>query len=82
MRRETFIRILTAIKLISNNVSVVENFNNKALVTVRVPEIAGDSPKKFRTLRTVLSYCSYFSVRPEDGELVVTMEFSWDQKRK
>lgn len=80
MRRATFIRILTAIKLISNNVSIVENFNNKALVTVRVPEIAGDSPKQFRSLRKVLSYCSYFSVRAEAGELVVTLEFNWDQR--
>lgn len=77
MRRETFIRILTAIKLVSNNVSVVENFNNKALVTVRVPEIVGDSHKQFRSFRKVLSYCSYFSVKPEAGELVVTMEFEW-----
>ncbi|WP_371379084.1 hypothetical protein [Sporomusa aerivorans] len=81
MRRGTFIRILSAIKLISNNVSVVENFNNKALVTVRVPEIAGDSPKQFRLLRKVLSYCSYFSIKPEDGELTIIMEFSWEQRR-
>ena len=78
MRRANFIRILTAIKLVSNNVSVIENFNKKALVTIRVPEIVGDSPKQFRTLRKVLSYCSYFSVRAEDGELVVTLEFNWE----
>lgn len=78
MKRTNFIRILTAIKLVSNNVSVIENFNNKALVTVRVPEIAGDSPKQFRTLRKVLSYCSYFSVRAEEDELLVTLEFNWE----
>lgn len=76
MRRAAFIRVLTAIKLISNNVSVIENFNNKALITVRVPEITGDSTKQFRTLRKVLSYCSYLSVRAEEGELVVTLEFN------
>ena len=80
MRRATFIRILTAIKLLSNNVSVVENFNNKALVTVRVPEITGDSPKQFRSVRKVLSYCSYYNIRPEAGELVVTLEFSWEPR--
>ena len=78
MRRETFIRILTAIKLISNNITVVENFNNKALVIVRVPKIAGDSPKQLRSLRKILSHCSYFSVQPEAGELAVTMEFNWE----
>lgn len=81
MRRELFIRILSAIKLVSNNVSVVENFNNKALVTIRVPEIAGDSPKQFRSLRKILSYCSYINIKPEDGELVVILEFSWDQRK-
>lgn len=78
MRRAAFIRMLTAIKLISNNVSVVENFNNKALITIRVPEISGESPKQFRTLRNVLSYCTYYSIRPEAGELAITLEFSWE----
>jgi hypothetical protein len=78
MRRSNFIRILTAIKLISNNVSVIENFNKKALVTVRVPEIVGDSPKQLRTLRKALSYCSYFNIKAEEGELLVTLEFNWE----
>ncbi|BBB91175.1 MAG TPA: hypothetical protein PKA28_11465 [Methylomusa anaerophila] len=77
MRRATFIRILTAIKLVSNNVSVVENFNNKALVTIRVREITGESAKQFRSFRKVLSYCSYFNVKAEDGGLAVTLEFEW-----
>ncbi|VBB05234.1 Hypothetical protein LUCI_0441 [Lucifera butyrica] len=77
MRRATFIRILAGIKLVSNNVSIVENFNNKALVTIRVPEIVGESPKQFRSLKKVLSYCSYYSIRPDDDELVITLEFEW-----
>jgi hypothetical protein len=78
MNRATFIRILTAIKLISNNVSVIENFRNKALVTIQVPEIVGDSNKQLRSLRKVLSYCSYVSIKAESGGLVVTLEFDWE----
>jgi len=78
MNRATFIRILTAIKLISNNVSVIENFRNKALVTIQVPEIVGDSTKQLRSLRKILSYCSYFSIKAEAGGLVVTLEFDWE----
>lgn len=78
MKRATFIRILTGIKLVSNNVSVVENFNNKALVTVRVPEITGESHKQFRSFQKLLSYCSYYSIRPDGNELLVTLSFSWE----
>lgn len=77
MRRSTFIRILSGIKLVSNNVSVVENFNNKALVTIRVPEITGESPKQIRSFQKVLSYCSYYSIKPEGDELIVTLSFEW-----
>jgi len=79
VRRATFIRILAGIKLISNNVSCVENFNNQALITVRIPEISGDSPKKIRSFRKVLSYCSYYSVRADGKDILVTMEFRWDR---
>lgn len=78
MRRSTFIRILSGIKLVSNNVSVVENFNNKALVIIRVPEITGESAKQFRSFQKVLSYCSYYSIKPEGDELIVTLSFEWD----
>lgn len=77
MKRATFIRILTGIKLVSNNVSVVENFNNKALVNIRVPEVIAESPKQFRSLKKILSYCSYFSIRPEGDGLIVTLAFEW-----
>jgi hypothetical protein len=77
MKRATFIRILTAIKLVSNNVSVVENFNNKALVNIKVREIVGESPKQFRSFRKLLSYCSYYSIKPAGDELIVTLEFDW-----
>lgn len=77
MKRATFIRILTGMKLVSNNVSVVENFNNKALVTVRIPEIVGESPKQFRSLQKVLSYASYYSIRPEGNELILTLQYEW-----
>jgi hypothetical protein len=63
--------------MVSNNVSVVENFNNKALVTVQVPEIIGESPKQFRSFQKVLSYCSYYSIKPERDGLLVTLEFEW-----
>ncbi|XEQ95131.1 hypothetical protein SCACP_40340 [Sporomusa carbonis] len=77
MKRSTFIRILSGIKLVSNNVSVVENFKNKALVIIRVPEITGESPKHFRSFQKVLSNCSYYSIKPEGDELVVTLTFEW-----
>ena len=78
MRRATFIRILAGIKLVSNNVSSVENFNNKSLIIVRVPEIIGESPKKIRSFLKVLSYCSYYSIKPDGKEIVLTMEFQWE----
>lgn len=78
MKRATFIRILTAIKLVSNNVSVVENFNNKALVTVRVPEITGESSKQKRSLQKLLTRSSYYSIQPEGEELTITLAFEWE----
>lgn len=78
MKRSTFIRILTGIELVSNNVSCVENFNNKALITLRVPQIAGDSRKKIRSLLKVISHCSYYSIKPDGKELLVTLEFQWE----
>lgn len=77
MTRSAFIRILTGIKLVSNNVSVVENFNNKALVIIKISEIIGESPKQFRSFQKVLSRCSYYSIRAEGDELIVTLTFEW-----
>lgn len=78
MRRAQFLRILSAIKLVSNNVSIVENFNNKALITIRVPEITGESPKQFRSFQKLLSRSTYYSIRPEGNELIITLTFEWD----
>lgn len=78
MKRSTFIRILSGIKLVSNNVSIVENFQNKALVIIRVPEITGESPKQFRSFQKVLSSCSYYSIKPDGDQLLVTLTFEWD----
>lgn len=78
MKRSTFIRILSGIKLVSNNVSIVENFQNKALVTVRVPEITGQSPKQIRSFQKVLSSCSYYSIKPDGDQLTITLSFEWD----
>lgn len=77
MKRATFIRILAAIKLVSNNVSVVENFNNKALVTLKIPEIVGESSKQFRSFQKLLSYSSYYSIKPDTNGLVITLEYEW-----
>ncbi len=77
MKRATFVRILAAIKLVSNNVSVVENFNNKALVTLKVPEIIGESPKQFRSFQKLLSYASYYSIKPEANGLLITLQYEW-----
>lgn len=78
MKRATFIRILTGIKLVSNNVSIVENFNNKALITVRVPELTAESPKQIRSLQKVLTRSSYYSIKPDGDELTITLEFEWE----
>lgn len=78
MRRAKFLRILSAIKLVSNNVSIVENFNNKALVTIKVPEITGESPKQIRSFQKLLSHSTYYSVKPEGSELIITLTFEWD----
>ncbi|MBP2653085.1 MAG: hypothetical protein H6Q73_654 [Firmicutes bacterium] len=77
MKRATFIRILTGIKLVSNNVSSVENFKNKALVIIRIPEIFGESPKQIRSFQKVLSRATYYNIKPEGNELIVTLEFEW-----
>ena len=77
MKRATFIRILTGIKLVSNNVSSVENFKNRALVSIRVPEILGESPKQIRSFQKVLSRSNYYNIKPEGNELIITLEFEW-----
>ncbi|MBP2644855.1 MAG: hypothetical protein H6Q75_295 [Firmicutes bacterium] len=77
MKRVTFIRILTGIKLVSNNVSVVENFKNKAMVIVRVDEIMAETPKQIRSLQKVFGRAKYYSIKPEGDGLTVTLEFSW-----
>ncbi|MBP2650014.1 MAG: hypothetical protein H6Q74_839 [Firmicutes bacterium] len=77
MKRAMFIRILTGIKLVSNNVSVVENFNNKAMVIIRVPEIIGETPKQIRSFQKVLGWASYYSIKPDGDGLIVTLEFEW-----
>lgn len=77
MRRATILRILSAIKLVSNNVSIVENFNNKALVIIKVPEIIGESPKQFRSFQKLLAYSTYYSIKPDGNELAITLTFEW-----
>ncbi|MEN6412381.1 MAG: hypothetical protein ABFC84_06385 [Veillonellales bacterium] len=78
MKRATFIHILTGVKLVSNNVSVVENFNNKALITIRVPEIIGESPKQVRSFQKLLSHSSYYSIKADGNELIITLTFEWN----
>ncbi len=78
MKRSTFIRILSGIKLVSNNVSIVENFQNKALVIIRVPEVTGESAKQFRSFQKVLSSASYYNIKPDGDQLLVTLTFEWD----
>ncbi|CUH96739.1 hypothetical protein P22_2829 [Propionispora sp. 2/2-37] len=78
MKRATFIRILKGMKLVSNNVSVVENFNNKALVTVRVSEMIGESHKQIRSFQKVLAHCTYYCIRPDGDGLTITLEFQWE----
>jgi hypothetical protein len=75
MRRATFLRILSGIKLISNNVSVVENFKNKALVIIKVPEIIGESPKQIRSFQKLLTLSSYYSIKPDRDAVVITLAF-------
>jgi len=78
MRRATFIRILAGVRLISNNVSCVENFNNKSLIIVRIPEIIGESRRMIKSFLKVLSLCSYYSIKSDGKELLVTLEFQWE----
>jgi len=77
MRRVTILRILAAIKLVSNNVSIVENFNNKALVTFKVPEIIGETPKQHRLFQKLLAYSTYYSIKPEGNDLAIILTFEW-----
>lgn len=75
MKRSTLVRIINTIRLVSNNVTVVENYKGKALVMVRVPSIVGESPQQQKSFRKLLSYASYYSIVPENTELLVTLEF-------
>jgi hypothetical protein len=77
MRRVIILRILSAIKLISNNVSVVENFNNKALVTFKVPAIIGETHKQRRLFQKLLAYSTYYSIKPEGSDLIIILTFEW-----
>lgn len=77
MKRSTFIRILKTIKLVSNNVSVVENFNRKSLVIFKTPAILGETPVQQKSFQKLLAYASYYKIIPENNELVITVEFDW-----
>lgn len=77
MKRSSFIRILNTIKLVSNNVSVVENFNNKALVAFKIPKIIGETPIQQKSFQKLLSHASYYCIVPENAELEITLEFEW-----
>jgi hypothetical protein len=76
MKRSTFIRILKAIKQVSNNVSTVENFNNKALVVFKIPSVIGETPLQQKAFRKLVNHASYFRIVPENEELVITVEFN------
>ncbi|WP_312338483.1 hypothetical protein [Anaerospora hongkongensis] len=78
MKRSTFIRIAKTIRQASNNVTVVENFNNKALVLIRIPSIIGESPQQQKSFRKLLAYASYYSIVPENEALLITLEFQLD----
>ncbi|MDR3563653.1 MAG: hypothetical protein P4N59_19770 [Negativicutes bacterium] len=78
MKRGSFIRILKTIKLVSNNVSVVENFKNKALVVFKIPFIIGETPLQQKAFRKLVTYASYFKIAPDNEEIVLTVEFDLD----
>ena len=78
MRRSTVIRILKTIRQVSNNVSVVENFNNKSLVIFTIPYIIGETPLQQKSFQKLLVYASYYKIVPDNNELVVTVEFEWN----
>lgn len=78
MKRSTFIRILKTIKQVSNNVSAVENFNHRALAVFRIPCIIGETPLQQKAFQKLVTYASYFRIVPENGELVVTVQFDLD----
>lgn len=75
MKRSHFIKILNAIKLVSNNVSTVENFNNKALMRFKMAAVRGESPKQQKTFQKLLVYSSCYSIVAENYELVITVKF-------
>ncbi|HMM23056.1 MAG TPA: hypothetical protein PKA10_20295 [Selenomonadales bacterium] len=75
MHRGKFVEILEGIKNNFNNVSVIENFRNKALVTIRTPAIVVESKVRQRVFRQVLDNCTNYSIRPESNELTITLEF-------
>ncbi|MDR3564333.1 MAG: hypothetical protein P4N59_23250 [Negativicutes bacterium] len=78
MKRSTFIRILKTIKQVSNNVSVIENFNCKALVVFKLPCIIGETPLQQKAFRKLMAHPTYFRIAPENGELEITVEFDLD----
>lgn len=78
MKRGSFIRILKTIKLVSNNVSVVENFSRKALVVFKIPSIIGETPMQQKAFRKLVAHASYFKIAPENEEVVLTVEFDLD----
>jgi hypothetical protein len=78
MKRSTFIRILNTIKKVSNNVSAVENFNNKSLVVFKMATIIGETSLQQKGFRKLVGYASYFKIIPEGDELVITVEFNLD----
>jgi hypothetical protein len=78
MKRSTFIRILKAIKQVSNNVSAVENFNRKALVAFTMPSIIAETPIQQKALRKLVEHASYFKIVPGNDDIVITVEFELD----
>jgi len=78
VKRSTFIRILKTIKQVSNNVSTVENFNNKALVVFKIPSIIGETAMQQKAFQKFVAYASYFRIIPENEELQITAEFDLD----
>lgn len=78
MKRSTFIRIFNAIKQVSNNVSVVENFNHNSLVIFKIPEIVGETPIQRKAFQKLLTHACYYRIVPEQNELVITVQFEWE----
>ncbi|MBP1763727.1 MAG: hypothetical protein H6Q65_785 [Firmicutes bacterium] len=78
MKRSTFIRILAKINTISNDVSVVENFNNKSLITFNVPMIIGETSLQKKAFERLLHYATYYKIVPENDQLAITVTFAWE----